>query len=93
MQPTEAKGFADGGSVVLSGAYVENTGVVVANLGTVAVAGAKTFAVDFYGDNLLKFAVTGPVASQYETVSKRWPPPSIVSSPGPPLSPSLPAAP
>lgn len=52
---------ATGGSVVLSGAYVRNDGLIQANLGTVVLAGATTFAVDFTGDKLLSYAVTGPV--------------------------------
>ena len=52
---------ADGGSVVLSGAYVQNGGLIQARLGKVVLAGTTTFAVDFAGDNLLSFAVTGPV--------------------------------
>lgn len=52
---------ANGGEVVLSGAYVRNDGLIQANLGTVVLAGATTFAVDFAGDKLLSYAVTGPV--------------------------------
>ena len=52
---------ASGGSVVLGAPQVTNDGLVEAELGTVVVAGAKTFAVDFAGDNLLSFAITGPV--------------------------------
>ncbi len=52
---------ADGGSVVLSGNYVQNDGLIQARLGKVVLAGTTTFAVDFAGDNLLSFAVTGPV--------------------------------
>lgn len=52
---------ADGGYVVMSGAYVQNDGAIQARLGKVVLAGATTFAVDFAGDNLLSFAVTGSV--------------------------------
>src|SRR5579864_7709393 len=52
---------ASGGSAVLSGARVDNQGLIEAQLGTVVLAGAKTFAVDFQGDKLLSFQVTGAV--------------------------------
>ncbi len=50
-----------GGSVVLAAGAVQNAGMVAADLGTVVLAGAKTFTVDFAGDNLLSFAVTKAV--------------------------------
>ncbi|HUI19198.1 MAG TPA: filamentous hemagglutinin N-terminal domain-containing protein, partial [Alphaproteobacteria bacterium] len=52
---------ASGGSVVLSAASVSNTGLIQAQFGSVVVAGAKTFTVDFNGDNLLSYQVTGAV--------------------------------
>ena len=52
---------ASGGEVVLAGARVDNQGMIVAEAGTVVLAGGKTFAVDFAGDKLLRFAVTAPV--------------------------------
>src|SRR5947207_8803988 len=52
---------ASGGSVVLAGARVDNQGLIEAQLGQVVLAGAKTFAVDFQGDKLLSFQVTGAV--------------------------------
>ncbi len=57
---------APGGSVSLAAAHVENQGVIAADLGTVVVAGAKTFAVDLTGDKLLRFAVTGVVDQRPE---------------------------
>src|SRR5205085_12286465 len=50
-----------GGSVVLSGARVDNQGLIEAQLGSVVLGGAKTFAVDFQGDKLLSFQVTSAV--------------------------------
>ena len=50
-----------GGSVILAGNQVANQGVIQAQLGTVVLAGAKTYAVDFYGDKLLSFAIDGGV--------------------------------
>ena len=38
-----------------------NQGLIEAQLGTVVLGGAKTFAVDFQGDKLLSFQVTGAV--------------------------------
>jgi filamentous hemagglutinin family protein len=52
---------AHGGFAVLAAAAVENTGRIVANGGTVVLAGTPTFAVDFHGDGLLNFAATGLV--------------------------------
>src|SRR5215470_5757677 len=52
---------SSGGSVVLSGAAVTNQGLIEAQLGSVVLAGAKTFTVDFQGDKLLSFQVTGAV--------------------------------
>jgi large exoprotein involved in heme utilization and adhesion len=53
---------APGGSAVLSAARVANEGVIEANLGHVVLGGADTFAVDFDGDNLIRFAITTPVS-------------------------------
>ncbi|HXP95854.1 MAG TPA: filamentous hemagglutinin N-terminal domain-containing protein, partial [Telmatospirillum sp.] len=50
-----------GGSVVLSAQTVSNEGVIEARLGTVVLGGAKTFAIDLVGDNLLNYQITTPV--------------------------------
>ena len=47
-----------GGTVVLAGQRVANDGVIRADLGTVALGGGKSFALDFYGDRLVRFEVT-----------------------------------
>ncbi|MBN9498902.1 MAG: filamentous hemagglutinin N-terminal domain-containing protein, partial [Alphaproteobacteria bacterium] len=52
---------AQGGFAVLSAAAVENKGTIVAQGGTVVLAGTPTFTLDFFGDGLLKFASTGTV--------------------------------
>jgi filamentous hemagglutinin family protein len=52
----------DGGLVALVAPGVRNSGIIQANLGTVALAGGKTFAVDMYGDGLYSFAVDGKIA-------------------------------
>src|SRR5260370_42674677 len=43
---------ASGGSVVLAGTHVRNTGLIRADLGTVQLAAGKSFAVDLNGDKL-----------------------------------------
>jgi filamentous hemagglutinin family protein len=52
---------AQGGFAVLAASAVQNSGRIVANGGTVVLAGTPTFAVDFHGDGLLHFAATGVV--------------------------------
>lgn len=54
---------AEGGLVALVAPSVRNDGVIVANMGTVALAGAQTASVDFYGDNLYSFALGKEAAS------------------------------
>ncbi|MGH6990169.1 MAG: filamentous hemagglutinin N-terminal domain-containing protein, partial [Stellaceae bacterium] len=49
---------AAGGSAVLAAPSVDNEGVIEARLGTVALGAGKTFALDFDGDNLLRFQIT-----------------------------------
>ncbi len=46
---------ADTGLAALVAPTVRNTGIIVANLGTVGLAGARTFTLDFYGDGLFSF--------------------------------------
>jgi filamentous hemagglutinin family protein len=53
----------DGGAVLLAGTNVANQGMITAQLGSVTLAGAQTFTVDFYGDKLLSFAIDGAVAT------------------------------
>ena len=52
---------ATGGSVVLSATHVVNQGVIAAKLGHVVLGGAKSFSVDFDGDNLIRYQITAPV--------------------------------
>ncbi|MBV9418485.1 MAG: filamentous hemagglutinin N-terminal domain-containing protein, partial [Alphaproteobacteria bacterium] len=51
-----------GGSVVLSGASVQNQGLIAAQSGTVVLGGASAFTIDFVGDGLIKYAITAPAA-------------------------------
>ena len=53
---------AAGGSAVLAGARVVNDGLIEAQLGKVALAGADTFTVDFTGDKLISFAIDAGVS-------------------------------
>jgi trimeric autotransporter adhesin len=52
---------ASGGSVVLAGTHVTNSGLIRADLGTVQLAAGKSFALDLTGDKLISFQVTAPV--------------------------------
>ena len=72
---------ASGGSAVLSGAQVTNQGLIEAQLGSVVLAGAKTFTVDFQGDKLLSFQVTGAV-DQRPTAADGAPAKALVTNAG-----------
>ncbi len=52
---------ADAGIVAFVAPHVRNSGVIAANLGTVALAAGTKFALDLYGDNLVSFAVDADV--------------------------------
>src|SRR5436853_884334 len=52
---------ASGGSVVLAGSRVTNSGLIRADLGTVQLAAGKSFALDLTGAKLISFQVTAPV--------------------------------
>jgi len=52
---------ATGGSVTLVGGSVSNEGVIVATKGSVNLASGRTAVLDFDGDGLLSFAVSGDV--------------------------------
>jgi len=47
----------DGGLAALVAPTVRNSGTIVAKLGRVALAAGETFTLDFYGDQLVQFAV------------------------------------
>ncbi|MBI1274998.1 filamentous hemagglutinin N-terminal domain-containing protein [bacterium] len=47
----------EGGLVALVAPGVENSGVIQANLGKVALAAGETYTLDFYGDKLINFVV------------------------------------
>ncbi|NBC33245.1 MAG: filamentous hemagglutinin N-terminal domain-containing protein [Alphaproteobacteria bacterium] len=45
---------------------VENSGVIEGRLAQVVIAGSETFAIDFHGDGLVRFAASGPVTGAPE---------------------------
>ncbi len=49
---------ADAGMVALVAPNVENSGVIAARLGEVALASGEAFTLDFFGDGLVTFAAT-----------------------------------
>ncbi|AHF92031.1 hemagglutinin [Opitutaceae bacterium TAV5] len=53
----------DNGFVYLVAPSVHNSGLIVANMGQVALASGDRFTVDFGGDGLVKFDVSGQLAS------------------------------
>ena len=54
---------ATGGYAVLSGRQVGNDGLISARLGHVVLGAASTMTLDLVGDQLLGFALSGPVAA------------------------------
>ena len=67
--------------MVLAGSRVSNEGLIKADLGRVVLAGANAFAVDFDGDNLLRFSITEPV-SQTPKGADDQPAAALVSNSG-----------
>ena len=51
---------SNGGALALISPYVENHGLLVANLGTVAIGSGTEVTIDFAGDELLSFVVNKP---------------------------------
>src|SRR5215475_13941241 len=48
---------SDGGFAILAAPYVENTGFIKAELGTIALAGTNRYTLDLRGDGLINFVV------------------------------------
>src|SRR5215469_13581576 len=48
---------SEGGFAILAAPYVENTGFIKADLGTIALAGTNRFTLDLRGDGLINFVV------------------------------------
>ena len=72
---------AEGGAVVLAAPWVRNEGLIQARLGQVALAGAKTFTLDFHGDGLLQFDV-GSAVGERPRGADGMPVNALVSNPG-----------
>ena len=72
---------AEGGAVVLAAPWVRNEGLIQARLGQVALAGAKTFTLDFHGDGLLQFDV-GSAVGERPRGEDGMPVNALVSNPG-----------
>ncbi len=70
-----------GGSAVLSGPGVANSGLIEATLGTVALGSGNGFTIDFHGDKLLSFAISQPVTTA-PTDASGHPLPALVSNSG-----------
>ena len=49
--------IAEGGFAALVAPHVRNDGLIVARLGAVTLGSTKTFAIDFHGDDLIKFGL------------------------------------
>jgi filamentous hemagglutinin family protein len=58
----------DNGYCVLVAPLVSNEGLIVANMGKVALGGAESFTVNFDGQNLINFAISAPAVGQPGTV-------------------------
>ena len=55
---------SNGGFAILAAPYVQNTGFIKADLGTVALAGTNQFTLDLRGDGLINFVVPPGTAAQ-----------------------------
>src|SRR5579871_6120402 len=55
---------SNGGFAILAAPYVQNTGFIQANLGTVTLAGTNQFTLDLRGDGLINFVVPPGTAAQ-----------------------------
>src|ERR1043165_1404036 len=60
---------SDGGFAALVAPGVRNSGVITANLGSVALASANVFTLDFYGDKLIQLQVGDQIADQVKDVA------------------------
>lgn len=51
---------ADTGLVALAAPHVRNSGIIAGETAEIVLAGASTFTIDFNGDGLIAFEITGP---------------------------------
>ncbi len=56
----------EGGLVALVAPSVQNSGLITARLGKVALASANSFTIDLYGDNLILFEADSTITSQLQ---------------------------
>ncbi|MFH2045781.1 MAG: filamentous hemagglutinin N-terminal domain-containing protein [Pseudomonadota bacterium] len=72
---------AKGGLVAMVAPYVRNEGMINARLGKVMLGAADTFAIDLYGDGLIKLALSDSSLSQLKDVNGQ-PIKSLISQSG-----------
>jgi len=73
---------ASGGFAALVAPGVRNSGTITATLGTVGLASANGFTLDFYGDRLITLAVNDSIATQVMDVATGKPLSSLVGNTG-----------
>ena len=62
---------SNGGFAILAAPYVENTGFIKADLGTIALAGTNKFTLDLRGDGLINFVVPPEAVEKIKTDGTR----------------------
>jgi len=72
----------DAGLAALVAPGVRNDGIIMARLGHIELASANEFALDFYGDDLIKFSVSDNTAMQAVDVSTGLPIKNLVENTG-----------
>ncbi len=61
---------SNGGFAILAAPYVQNTGFIKADLGTIALAGTNSFTLDLRGDGLINFVVPAGTVEQIKADGK-----------------------
>lgn len=72
----------DAGIAALVAPGVRNDGVITARLGKIGLASANSFTLDLYGDNLINFSLTDPIAGHVIDVKTGKPLTSLVENRG-----------
>ncbi len=72
----------DVGIAALVAPAVRNDGIITARLGKIALAAGNGFALDLYGDNLIKFQLNDAIAAQVIDVSTGRPITSLIENRG-----------
>src|SRR5262249_14763725 len=73
---------ANSGFAALVAPGVRNDGIITARLGTVALASGNSFALDLYGDSLIKLQPTDSISAQVRDVVTGQPLSSLVQNTG-----------